>query len=157
MNARALETTGRRPSCLNACTSARVGTAAGLVLLLLGLAHGAAGCTVAQVSGPPEPSASAMTSHALTTAQTRTTHYPDDHAVITHDAHGTDITVQRTPGHIGHDDGFWHWPAGSADGSNEMDDATRFGWRPMHERHQRSPSLRDEYRRRMLERLDGSP
>jgi len=122
------------------------------VLLLLGLGQGAAGCAVAQVSGPPESPPVALTSQTPLAAQTRVIRYPDGHAVVTRDAHGTDITVQRTPGHYGDHDSWTR-----SYGFGDPDTEARFRWQPSHERHQPSPSLRDEYRQRMIERLDRHP
>ena len=127
-------------------------SAAVTVLLVLGLGQGTAGCAMAQVSGPLESQAVAPASQTPLAAQSRVIRYPDGHAVVTRDAHGTDITVQRTPGHFGDHDS-WTRPYRLGDPDREE----RFRWQPSHERHQPSPSLREEYRQRMLERLDRHP
>ncbi len=122
------------------------------VLLVLGLGQGTAGCAVAQVSGPPESPPVALTSQTPLAVQTQVHRYPDGHAVVTRDAHGTDVTVQRTPGHFG---GHNSWTRSY--GIGDPDTEARFRWQPAHEGYQSSPSLREEYRRRMLERLDSHP
>jgi len=122
------------------------------ILLMLGLAQGTAGCAVAQVSGPLESQAAAPTSPAPLAAQTRVIRYSDGHAVVTRDAHGTDITVQRTPSQYGDHDS-WTRSYGFGDQNTEA----RFRWQPSQERYQPTQSLRDEYRQRMLERLDRRP
>lgn len=155
MNPPAIDTRARQLSRGDLHKPARAGAAAGLVLLLLGLAQGATGCALAQVSGPPEPSASTMTSQTPPAAWSRIVHDPDGHAVITRDAHGTDITVQRTPGPIPPVDDYGYGFEGAGPGFRDRDETARFRWPPMHERHPTSPSLRDEYRQRMLDRLDG--
>lgn len=119
---------------------------------MLGLGHGTAGCAVAQVSGPPESQAAALKAPSASTAETRIIRYPDGHAVVTRDAHGTDITVQRIPDDFGNPD---FWPRTYSFGDPDIE--TRFRWPRTHESHQASPSLREEYRRRMFERLDSHP
>jgi len=130
----------------------RLRSVAVIVLLVLGLGQGVAGCAVAQVSGPPEYPSVALTSQAPLAAQTRVIRDPDGHAVVTRDAHGTDITVQRTPGHYGDHDSWTR-----SYGFGDPDTEARFRWPPSLERHQPPPSLGDEYRQRMRERLDRHP
>jgi hypothetical protein len=130
-------------------------SATGVALLLLGLGQGTTGCAVAQVPGPGS-SATSLASEPPPYAHTRIVRYSDGHAVITRDAHGTDITVQRTPGHLW-DDRAWPQSDGAGSRFNDPDMDERFRWRPIERTDHSSSSLRDEYRQRMLERLDGYP
>lgn len=140
---------GRLPGRVHALDAGyRVVTAAGAILLLVGLGYGSVGCAVAQVPGPPEAAAAAAASPPPTTGHTRIIRYPDGRAVITRDSYGTDITVQRTPGGPG-TQGGWNGPEGDHGRPQPGSSA-------QHE-HQPAPSLRDEYRRRMLDRLDRHP
>jgi hypothetical protein len=133
----------------------RIMLTTGVALLLLGLAQGTTGCAVAQVPGPGA-SATALTSEPPLGAHSRVVRYPDGHAVITRDVHGTDITVQRTPAHLW-DHRAWPQSNGAGPRFNDPDMDARFRWRPIERTDHSSSSLRDEYRRRMLERLDGYP
>jgi hypothetical protein len=133
----------------------RLTSAPGAVLLLLGLGQGTTACAVTHLSGPPESVTVASTSEFPPTAHTRVIRYPAGHTVITRDIHGTDTTVQGTPDHL-MDQGAWQWSDAFRQwGDTDADE--RYGWRPPPRAEQPSPSLRDDYRRRMLERLDGYP
>ena len=122
----------------------------------MSLGQGSSGCAVARVSGPPEPSATPSTYPVPVPGHTRIIRYPDGHAVISRDRYGTDITVQRAPGSFGRDGGVPE--AEGSDGRHRYPDTrTTLGRPPAHPTEQSDPSFRDEYRRRMLERLDAQP
>jgi hypothetical protein len=65
--------------------------------LLLALTQGAAGCAVAEVTTYPT-STTKIQQTGGPGSETWVTRYHDGHRIVTHDASGTDITVQRGPG-----------------------------------------------------------
>lgn len=134
----------------------RLSAAAGTFLLLLGLGQGVAACAVAQVPGPPASTPSPVTYPVPPAGHTRIIHYPDGRAVITRDRHGTDVTVQRTPERLGPHDG-WDRPVGSGHRPRDWDTAPDLHGPSDADARQPSRSLRDAYRQRMLDRLEGHP
>ncbi|MFO8152066.1 hypothetical protein [Thioalkalivibrio sp.] len=134
----------------------RIAAVAGIALVLMTLGQGSAGCAVARVSGPAERPADTATPPVPLTGHTRIIRYPDGHALISHDSYGTDITVQRAPGSLG-PEGHALGPEGFDRRHLNPDTGMRLVPPPVHHPDRPDPSLRDEYRRRMLERLDARP
>lgn len=134
-------------------TRRAVASVTGLAAFLLAFSQGAAGCSVAQVSERPALSAATVMSPAQLPARTQVTHFSNGHAVIIRNGSGTDITVQRTPGHFG-SPGIWPRYGQAGQDWHDMDPEARFRWPRNDEAHPSTPSLQDEYRRRMLQRLD---
>jgi len=133
----------------------RVATAAGAILLLMGLAQGGAACAVAPVAGPSGSATAGTASPLPQNRDTRVVQYSAGHTVITQDHYGTDITVQRTPGGLG-TRGVSPGP-GRSHGQWQPDPEQRRPEVSAQDQYLPAPSLRDEYRRRMLDRLDRYP
>lgn len=120
------------------------------------LGQGSAGCAVARVSGPAERPADPATPPVPLTGHTRIIRYPDGHALISRDSYGADITVQRGPRSLG-PDGDAPGPEGFDRRHLNPDTGMRLAPPRVLHPDRTDPSLRDEYRRRMLERLDAHP
>jgi hypothetical protein len=129
--------------------------------LLLALTQGAAGCAMAEVT-----TSSAATTEIPQTGGSRSetwvTHYHDGHRIVTHDASGTDITVQRGPGS----------PVSEPDRMPSRYGSERFDPPGMQERFRSGPwgddidadtapgassATREAFRQRVLDRMYGPP
>jgi len=138
----------------------------GLVLvgLIAVLTQATSGCAVAAVHPQAQADPTGIGPHDSGShfADTRVTRYRDGHEVVTRDGSGTDITIQRAPGHSSLPDSRNH-----PDGYSERFDGSwaeqRFrpgygrghgdGWADG----QHASTTRDAFRQRMFDRMDATP
>jgi hypothetical protein len=136
----------------------------GLILigLMAVLTQGTSGCAVAGVPPQAQAGSAAIVPHEGVShvPETRVTRYHDGHKVVTRDRSGTDITIQRFPGHSSTRDD-WEDPDGYRtrfDGP-WVEERFRLGqgqddrWAEGHD----TSTTRDAFRQRMFDRMDGHP